>query len=76
MSEMNNNQGVQAQAQAEPEITLTLTPDEVASENEKKLAELEAKQDPAAVKDPLEEMKLTDAERKTVEDFSKKIDRI
>ena len=38
MSEMNNNQGVQAQAQAEPEITLTLTPDEVASENEKKLA--------------------------------------
>ena len=74
MSEMNNNQGVQAQAQAEPEITLTLTPDEVASENEKKLAELEAKQDPAAVKDPLEEMKLTDAERKTVEDFSKKID--
>ena len=75
MSEMNNNQQeAQAQVQEEPTITLTLTPDEVMAENEKKLAELEQKQDPAAEKDPLEEMKLTQAERKTIEDFSKKID--
>ncbi len=72
MSEMNKE--AQAQTQAEPEITLTLTPDEVAAENEKKLAELEEQVNPAAVKDPLAEMKLTEAERKTVEDFSKKID--
>lgn len=75
MSEMNNTQQeTQAQVQEEPTITLTLTPDEVAAENEKKLAELEAKQDPAEVKDPLEEMQLSAAERKTIEDFSKKID--
>ena len=72
MSEMNKE--AQAQTQAEPEITLTLTPDEVAAENEKKLAELEEQVNPAAVKDPLAEMKLTEAERRTVEDFSKKID--
>ena len=41
----------------------------------KKLAELEQKQESALVeKDPLEEMKLSAAERKTIDDFSKKID--
>ncbi|MBR3350317.1 MAG: toxic anion resistance protein [Solobacterium sp.] len=76
MSEMNNNQQeAQAQVQEEPVITLTLTPDEVEKENEKKLAELEQKQESALVeKDPLEEMKLSAAERKTIDDFSKKID--
>ena len=71
MSEANNNQEVQVQAQEEPVITLTLTPDEIAEENAKQLAALEGKQEE---KDPLEEMQLTPAERKTVEDFSKKID--
>jgi len=74
MSEMNNNQETQAQVQEEPTITLTLTPDEVAAENEKKLEELEGKKEEVVEKDPLEEMKLSPAERKTVEDFSKKID--
>ena len=76
MSEMNNNQQeAQAQVQEEPVITLTLTPDEVEKENEKKLAELELKQENALTeKDPLEEMKLSAAERKTIDDFSKKID--
>ncbi|MDO4414914.1 MAG: toxic anion resistance protein [Erysipelotrichaceae bacterium] len=75
MSEMNNNQQeTQAQVQEEPAITLTLTPDEVAAENEKKLEELEGKKEEVVEKDPLEEMKLSPAERKTVEDFSKKID--
>lgn len=74
MSEMNNNQETQAQVQEEPTITLTLTPDEVAAENEKKLEELEGKKEEVVEKDPLEEMKLSPAERKTVDDFSKKID--
>lgn len=69
MSEANNN----VQAQAESGITLTLTPDEVEQENEKKLAELEAKQEAENTKDPLDSIPLTDVERKTVEDFSKKI---
>ena len=75
MSEMNNNQQeTQAQVQEEPTITLTLTPDEVAAENEKKLNELEQKQEAEPEKDPLEEMALSPAERKTIDDFSKKID--
>ena len=75
MSEMNNNQQeTQAQVQEEPTITLTLTPDEVAAENEKKLNELEQKQEAVPEKDPLEEMALSPAERKTIDDFSKKID--
>ena len=74
MSEMNNNQEKQAQVQAEPTITLTLTPDEIAEENAKQLAALEAKEEQDMKKDPLEEMKLTDVERRTVEEFSKKID--
>ena len=71
MSEANNNQEVQVQAQEEPVITLTLTPDEIAEENAKQLAALEGKQEE---KDPLEEMQLSPAERRTVEEFSKKID--
>jgi|LAHS01.1.fsa_nt_gb uncharacterized protein YaaN involved in tellurite resistance len=73
-----------AQAQAEPEIQLTLTPDELESENKKELASLEAKKDeitnpenPAektVVKDPINEDRLTDLEKNTVNEFSKKID--
>ena len=48
MSENNTNQTqtqaeAQAQTQTEPEITLTLTPDELQEENQKQLADLEAK---------------------------------
>ena len=46
MSENNTNQTqtqAQAQTQSEPEITLTLTPDELQEENQKQLADLEAK---------------------------------
>jgi len=70
MSEANNN----VQAQAETEIKLTLTPDEVEEENAKQLAELEAKQNEKDTRDPLNEIPLSDAERKTVDEFSKKID--
>ncbi len=70
MSEVNNN----VQAQAETEIKLTLTPDEVEEENAKQLAELEAKQNEKDTRDPLNEIPLSDAERKTVDEFSKKID--
>lgn len=70
MSEANNN----VQAQAETEIKLTLTPDEVEEENAKQLAELEAKQNEKDTRDPLNEISLSDAERKTVDEFSKKID--
>lgn len=71
MSESNNN----TQAQEMPEITLTLTPDEIEQENAAKLEELEGKRKEEEVKkDPLEEMPLTDSERKTIDDFSKKID--
>ena len=66
MSESNNTQ-----SQAMPEITLTLTPDEIMEENEKKL---EALTSTAKEKDPLEEITLTDAERRTINEFSKKID--
>ena len=66
MSESNNTQ-----SQAMPEITLTLTPDEIMEENEKKL---EALTEAPKEKDPLEGITLTDAERKTIDDFSKKID--
>ncbi|MCR5796191.1 MAG: toxic anion resistance protein [Solobacterium sp.] len=66
MSESNNTQ-----SQAMPEITLTLTPDEIMQENEKKLEELTAA---PKEKDPLEGITLSEAERKTIDDFSKKID--
>ncbi len=71
MSESNNN----TQAQEMPEITLTLTPDEIEQENAAKLEQLESqKREDEVKKDPLEEIPLSEAERKTVEDFSKKID--
>ncbi|MBP3868424.1 MAG: toxic anion resistance protein [Solobacterium sp.] len=66
MSENNNN--TQAQAQ---EITLTLSPQEEAQ----KLDELQAEAPKArTVEELFADAKLTEAERKTVEDFSKKID--
>ena len=78
MSENNNAETkVQAQEAAEPEIHLTLTPQELEEENARQLEALEAKEAAAQnanVKDPISETKLSDAERKTVEDFSKKID--
>lgn len=71
MSESNNK----TQAQEMPEITLTLTPDEIEQENAAKLEQLESqKREDEVKKDPLEEIPLSEAERKTVEDFSKKID--
>ena len=76
MSESNNNYVAEAQAQEEPTITLTLTPDEVEKENEEQLASLEEKKaalEAKPQKDPLEEMKLTETERRTVNEFSEKI---
>ena len=76
MSESNNNYVAEAQAQEEPTITLTLTPDEVEKENEEMLASLEEKKaalEAKPQKDPLEEMKLTETERRTVNEFSEKI---
>ena len=74
MSENNNSQ---AQAQEEPVITLTLTPDEVKEEQSQQLEDLENKQE-APKEKTIEEMysdaKLSDAERKVVNDFSEKID--
>lgn len=75
MSENNNFQAqaqTQEQAQVqEPEITLTLNPQE-------ELAKLEQTQAAEPQAKTMEEMytdaKLTDAERRTVEEFSKKID--
>ncbi len=73
MSENQNN----AQAQAESEITLTLTPEETKKDQAETLAALTEKKDETAKKS-LDELysaaKLTEAERKTVDDFSKKID--
>ena len=61
-----NNQAAQAQ---EPVITLTLNPEE-------ELAKIEEKQEETAepAKPALDESSLTEAERKTVNDFSKQID--
>ena len=73
MSENNNN--YQAQAQEEPEISLTLTPEEVKEENEITLATLEEKkQGIAEQRDPLENIQLSEKERKTIDAFSEKID--
>lgn len=76
MSENNNKQ---AEAQVEPTITLTLTPEETSQEQQQTLAELQAKQENVEVKEKtIEEMysdaKLSEAERKQVDDFSKTID--
>ncbi len=79
-----NETKTQAQAQAEPEIKLTLTPDELQEENNKQLASLEAKknelinpekpEEKTPVKDPIDESKLSESERNTVNQFSKQID--
>ena len=65
---MSENNNAQAQAQ---EITLTLSPQEEAQ----KLDELQEEAPKArTVEELFADAKLTEAERKTVEDFSKKID--
>ena len=81
MSENNNNDVTQAQAQTqtvtEDEIKLMLTPDELEQENAKQLAALEDKKAEIEGKDlidPLDESILSESERKTVNDFSEKID--
>ena len=75
MSENNNNE-TNVQAQAEPEIKLMLSPEELEAENAKQLAVLEEAQKEEAenVIDPINESSLTEAEKKTVNDFSEKID--
>ena len=81
MSENNTNQTqtqAEAQTQTEPEITLTLTPDEIQEENQKQLTELEAKKAEEDEKlkaiDPIEATEFTEAEKKTIDSFSEKID--
>ena len=81
MSENNTNQTqtqAEAQTQTEPEITLTLTPDETQEENQKQLTELEAKKAEEDEKlkaiDPIEATEFTEAEKKTIDSFSEKID--
>ena len=78
MSENNTNQTqtqAQAQTQTEPEITLTLTPAELQEENQKQLADLEAKkaaEEDEKLKsiDPIEATEFSDAEQKTIDTFS------
>lgn len=74
MSENNKPVEAQAQEAAEPEIHLTLTPAELEEENAKQLQALEAKEEAKKVADPISESKLSEAEKKTVNEFSKKID--
>ncbi|MBR3365062.1 MAG: toxic anion resistance protein [Solobacterium sp.] len=74
MSENNKPVEAQAQEAAEPEIHLTLTPAELEEENAKQLQALEAKEEAKKVVDPISESKLSEAEKKTVNEFSKKID--
>ena len=74
MSENNKPVEAQAQEAAEPEIHLTLTPAELEEENAKQLQALEAKEEAKKVADPIRESKLSEAEKKTVNEFSKKID--
>ena len=67
----------EAQVQEEPAIQLTLTPEEKKQENEAQLKALEEEQNAkmeAVAKDIYNEAKLSDAEKKMVEDFSNKID--
>ncbi len=67
----------EAQVQEEPAIELTLTPEEKKQENEAQLKALEEEQNAkmeAVAKDIYNEAKLSDAEKKMVEDFSQKID--
>ena len=67
----------EAQVQEEPAIQLTLTPEEKKQGNEAQLKALEEEQNAkmeAVAKDIYNEAKLSDAEKKMVEDFSQKID--
>lgn len=67
----------EAQVQEEPAIQLILTPEEKKQENEAQLKALEEEQNAkmeAVAKDIYNEAKLSDAEKKMVEDFSQKID--
>jgi len=69
----NNNTNVQAE-----EITLTLTPDEVMEEVNETLENAEApaeeEKKEARTDDPLDSIEFTEAEKKTISDFSKQID--
>lgn len=66
---MSENNNTQAQA-----ITLTLSPEEAENQVAEQQAALEAAKTEQAVKDQYDESKLTEAERRTVNEFSKKID--
>ena len=66
MSENNNTQS--------QSITLTLSPEEAENQVAEQQAALEAAKTEQAVKDQYDESKLTEAERRTVNEFSKKID--
>lgn len=71
---MGENQAVQAEEQG---ITLTLTPEETKDEQAENLAQLQEKREAEAkeaAKDQYDENKLTEAERKMVNDFAKTID--
>lgn len=72
-----NEKAAQAQTQEQPEesgITLTLTPAEKKEENKETLEKLEEKKNVVPDQDFYDEAKLTESERKMVNDFSKKID--
>ena len=66
---MSENNNTQSQA-----ITLTLSPEEAENQVAEQQAALEAAKTQQAVKDQYDESKLTEAERRTVNEFSKKID--
>jgi len=70
MSENQNN--TQAEAQEE-EIHLTLTPEETKEEQAEQLSALEEKKE-AATPEALDMSRLSDSEKKQVEDFAKQID--
>ena len=69
---MSENNNTQAQS-----IELVLTPEEVEKQQQAALADMEAEQakiDEQTVKEQYDDKSLTEAERKTVNDFSEKID--
>ena len=66
---MSENNNTQSQA-----ITLTLSPEEAENQVAEQQAALEAAKTEQAVKDQYDESKLTEQERRTVNEFSKKID--
>ena len=70
MSENNNTNN---QAQAESEIHLTLEPEQETAQPSQELKSLETK-DTAPAADSYDESRLSDSEKKQVEDFAKKID--